>query len=83
MNKIILPGGIVALLLAACPKSPSTPVAAIGANPEGCSTVQLNLTLKLNSIKLVPPQAKCVIAGVAVNIKPTRQEMRSMPGRDT
>jgi len=75
MNSKILLIAALSLCLLACTKTSSPPGTSAtqppppGPNPEGCSVVQLNLTLKVNSIMLVPPEPKCVIAGTSVKIK--------------
>ncbi len=73
-NKILLIAALSLCLLACTKTSSPTGTSAAqrmppGPNPEGCSVVQLNLTLKVNSIMLVPPEPKCVIAGTSVKIK--------------
>jgi hypothetical protein len=71
MNKKILLIGIASLVLLACSK-PSVPPgrgAEVDPNPNGCSSVQLTLTLKTNSINLVPAQVKCVVANATFNMK--------------
>lgn len=73
-NKILLIAALSLCLLACTKTSSPTGTSATqqvppGPNPEGCSVVQLTLTLNVNSIMLVPAAPKCVIAGTSVKIK--------------
>lgn len=68
MNNKTVAIGVAVLFVLACARPPDAPVPP-GPNPAGCTTQQLNLTLRAYSINLTPKAKKCVKAGAIITMR--------------